>query len=618
MVRERVRLCRKGINVSSSTFPLLPNTLNTANPVTPNFLTEFAQLRLLLRVHRQMLRARLRRMVAESRLMTITLTGFLLIYSVSAFVLFRQGLEYFGRLPAAGSLLIDRMLYIIFFCFFIMLVFSVAVTGYISLYRSRDTNWLLTLPLTRRVIFLWKAFEAAVFSSWGLLFITAPLLLAFARERGSSFDFYPKTVIAIIPFVLIASSVAFILMLTVVKWLKRRQFIYLSVLAVAGLGLWGLRTVQQEKQRVDNAGLSAGVIFHQVIRHTEITVNRASPSTWVAGSVVDWTRQNAYRRSALYPALLISWSLMGMLVITWLGRLWFYDSWNQSLQNAAEAACRARGKLGASLVRPIERATRSTGVLRGFLGRPLSAITRKDIMTFRREPAQWIQFVIVFGLLTIYAMGLRQLNEHLEQPSDLYLVVTLNLAVCALALSTLTTRFVFPQFSLEGRRLWILAMSPLKLQRVVFQKFALSTLFTSSAVAVIVLISGNTLNLPLPEIALYTSAVVMLALGLNGIAVGFGVLFPNLEETNAAKIVSGFGGTFCLVLSFVFIGLFMLLLTWARIEVFRDNQLPDGWLAGFHSRLGMASAVALTTAVTGIPLFFAVKRLKRLEILGNL
>ena len=36
----------------------------------------------------------------------------------------------------------------------------------------------------------------------------------------------------------------------------------------------------------------------------------------------------------------------------------------------------------------------------------------------------------------------------------------LNLAACALTLSTLTTRFVFPQFSLEGRRLWISGSRP--------------------------------------------------------------------------------------------------------------------------------------------------------------
>lgn len=557
-------------------------------------------------------------MLTESRLMTATLISFLIIYSISAYFLFKQGLDYFGRLPAAGNLLIDRMLYVIFFCFFIMLIFSIAVTGYISLYRTRDTQWLLTLPLSRRVIFLWKAVEAAVFSSWGLLFITAPLLVAFARERGSPLDFYPKTIITVIPFIMIASSMAFILMLAVVRWVKRRHLIAISIAALIATAAWGLWTVKKEREIIDNSGFTAGVIFHQVIRHTEISVNRASPSTWLAGAVVDWTRPFSYRRSALYPSLLISWAMMGILVIVWISREWFYDSWNRSLQNAAEAAGRdRRGKFG-DLPRRISRTTRGNSPLRALLGRPLAAITRKDVMTFRREPAQWIQFVIVFGLLTIYAMGLRKLNDHLERPADLYLVVTLNLAVCALALSTLTTRFVFPQFSLEGRRLWILAMSPLKLQRVVFQKFVLSTLFTSLAVAVVVLISGNTLSLPPAEITFYTVAVVMLALGLNAIAVGFGVIFPNLEETNAAKIVSGFGGTFCLVLSFVFIALFMLLLTWARIGVLRDNELPSGWFTDSHSRLGIAAAVTLTVGITVIPLLFAVKRLKRLEILGNL
>lgn len=577
-------------------------------------MSEFAQFRLLCRVHLRMFRTRTWRMLTESRLMTVALVAFLIGYSITAYLLFRQGLIYFGKLPAAGSLLVDRMLYIIFFCFFVMLVFSVVVTGYISLYRARDTNWLLTLPISRRVIFLWKSLEAALFSSWGLIFITAPLLLAFARMRGTPPEFYVKTLITLLPFVIIASCVAILLMITAVRWLKRTHLVILAVVAVIGFATWGFLTVKKEQQITNRAGLSAALTFRQVIRHTEIAVSPLSPSSWLASSVVDWTRPHAYRRSGMNAALLFSYAMMGVLVTLWLSRRWFYESWNQSLQNAAAAAQRSRRKTPADL---FKSARTRAGPLSALLGRPLAAVTRKDVVSFRRDPAQWIQFVMVFGLLAIYAMGLRRLNQHLEQPRDLYLVVTLNLAVCALALSTLTTRFVFPQFSLEGRRLWILAMSPVRMQRVVYQKFFLSTLFTSTAVGLIVLISGNTLNLPDREIAIYTGAILTLSLGLNALAVGFGVLFPNLEETNAAKIVSGFGGTFCLVLSFVYIVVFLLLLTWARIEVFRDNEIPADWLATDHARLGFGIAAGLTVGIVCVPLFFAVKRLKRLEILGN-
>ncbi len=229
-----------------------------------------------------------------------------------------------------------------------------------------------------------------------------------------------------------------------------------------------------------------------------------------------------------------------------------------------------------------------------------------------------MQFVIVFGLLSFYALGMRSINRQLDQPRDLYLVVYLNLAVCGLALSTLTTRFVFPQYSLEGRRLWILAMSPLRVPLVALQKFFLSTTFTSLAAAFVVLVSGHTLRLERHEIAFFTVAILLISMGLNALAVGLGVLFPQLEETNAAKIVSGFGGTLCLVLSFVYLTAFLVLLVWARWEVFRSNTLPQGWIEGRDQLLAVTIATIATVFIVIFLLFFAMNRLKRLEISGNL
>ena len=39
----------------------------------------------------------------------------------------------------------------------------------------------------------------------------------------------------------------------------------------------------------------------------------------------------------------------------------------------------------------------------------------------------------------------------------------------------------------------------------------------------------------------------MMSAALSGLAVGLGALFPNFKEDNPSKIVSGFGGTLCLV-----------------------------------------------------------------------
>tara|TARA_B100000424_G_C22643398_1_gene355394 strand:- start:122 stop:487 length:366 start_codon:yes stop_codon:yes gene_type:complete len=68
------------------------------------------------------------------------------------------------------------------------------------------------------------------------------------------------------------------------------------------------------------------------------------------------------------------------------------------------------------------------------------------------------------------------------------------------------------------------------------------------------------LQLPLAQKIFFCGSISVMALTLNGLAMGMGVMYPDLKEDNPSKIVSGFGGTFCLVVSFVYIGLAIILL----------------------------------------------------------
>lgn len=570
---------------------------------------------LLLRVHWRMLRVRTASAASRSRLMTFTISSFLLGYLVASYWLFREGLAYVYRLPAAGALLGDRIIYLLFFCFFLMLLFSVAVTVYISLYRSRDTRWLLTLPVSHRALFLWKCTEAAAFSSWGLAFILAPLLVAYATTRDVSIVYFIKAAILILLFLILTGALGSLLLITATRWLNRRQ---IAVgLAATALFLIGttVRTAFEDKKLVESSGLGAAMTFQRVLHHTSAAVNRGMPSAWTAGTLVDWTRTFRRPGHLLYPTLLLSHSLFAVLLLTMVGERWFYPSWNRSLQHSArQALLRERKKSGANA--PMPAGSRPT-LLSRLIGRPLAAVSRKDFLTFVREPAQWVQFSVVFGLLALYSTGLRRINGDLSQARDLYLVAFLNLSVCALALSTLTTRFVFPQFSLEGRRLWILAMSPLPLPSIVTQKFVISTLCSGLVIIGILLIGGYSLQLGFADTLFFAVAVGLLALGLNGLAVGLGVLFPNLREANAAKIVSSFGGTLCLVGSFLYILTFVLILAFLRWEIFKTNSIVPDWYRDPSRQAGLCGLLLLTALVTGVPLIFSRKKLKRLEILIN-
>ena len=62
-----------------------------------------------------------------------------------------EGLNFLYRFPLVGSLLSQRLIYLVFGFFFIMLVFSNLIIGYSTLFKSRETTWLLSLPQSEQL-----------------------------------------------------------------------------------------------------------------------------------------------------------------------------------------------------------------------------------------------------------------------------------------------------------------------------------------------------------------------------------------------------------------------------------------------------------------------------------
>src|SRR5204863_2876136 len=146
---------------------------------------------------------------------------------------------------------------------------------------------------------------------------------------------------------------------------------------------------------------------------------------------------------------------------------------------------------------------------------------------FWRDTTQWAQSLMLFGLLGMYIFNLRQFSQQLSQAFWVHLVSYLNLGACSLNLATLTTRFVYPQFSLEGKRLWIVGMAPLGMARVVRTKFWLAA-WTSLVVTLsLIWLSCYMLALSWEKIIYFAIAVTVMTFTLTALAVGLGTLYPN-------------------------------------------------------------------------------------------
>ena len=559
---------------------------------------------LLMWVHWRSLLAGIRGLRRQSPLLIVILVVFVLSYVVLGYLLFRWGLQFLYHVPLIGALLSSRILFLIFGFFFIMLVFSNLIIGYSMLFRNRETEWMMSLPIRHRDVYRWKFLEALVVSSWALIFLSAPLMIAYGQVHQVKAVFYLQVALLYGPFVIIPALIGSWLVLVLARVLTQpivKRLLIIGGAAALVLLLLAVHPVSE----ADEVAAHEALTFNQLLRHTNLSLSPILPSSWLANSVLGWAEGLA-TQGAFYFLVLLANALFGLLIGFELMGRFFYGSWSYAQSSRAE-----RLQRNALAKRQRNREPSALETVIGWmrpLSQPIAALVLKDVRIFWRDPAQWIQFMIFFGLLCIYVVNLRNVAFQFSNPFWEVMISHLNLAASALTLSTLTTRFVFPQFSLEGRRLWILGLAPVGLHKVLMQKFWLSCLTATSITVGLMVASSLMLHLPWHQVGFFAFAIALMSASLSGLAVGLGALFPNFKEDNPSKIVSGFGGTLCLVVSFIYISLFIALL--ALPDVRRVTQLSlfisdaEAYFLGF----------SLSALLLMGPLLIAARRVKRLEM----
>src|SRR5687767_15116324 len=119
-------------------------------------------LSLLVRVNLWSSWRRLKSLRSQSRLLTGVILAFISSYLVLAFWLFYLGLKFISRFPGLGTVLTERLLYLLFAFLFVLLLLSNLVISYTNLFRNRETQFLLSLPVPSRTIYQWKFIESTL------------------------------------------------------------------------------------------------------------------------------------------------------------------------------------------------------------------------------------------------------------------------------------------------------------------------------------------------------------------------------------------------------------------------------------------------------------------------
>ena len=557
-------------------------------------------------------------MLTHARLRLTLVVILSLLFWAFLYGLFLEAFTFLDNLQAD---VIPLLFNAFFSSLMVMLVFSAGILAYTGLYCSDEARLLLTLPARAEAILAHKFQEALWFACWGFILLGSPMLVAYGVVRSSSWPYYVVMVPFMVAFAVIPTTVGTICCLILVAWMPRLR-VHALTIAVALACVFGVWFVWSLASRAQVDTLSPAWI-EQTFARLAITEHKLLPSWWLSTGLIESAgraddpidRGVSLLEGLKFLALLTANAMFLQLVAGWLARAAYrrgYSALN------GETPTRRRRPLGW-----FDRAFTGSDTA---VGRPLRLLMLKDLRIFRRDIAQWSQFVIFFGLLTLYFVNLRSFNYTNTYAA---MIGFLNLAVVGLILSTFTTRFIFPMISLEGRRFWILGLLPVHRDQIVWSKFLFSFGGALLPCCGLILLSDWMLGLDWHMTFVHEVCCVMLCMGLSGIAVGLGARMPELRESSPAKISSGFGGTLSLVVSSLFIMTVVVTAAFpTHLSIAFDNQWFGGavaqrpsftttllrWATGPQATAASLGLVVLMGLLaTFVPLRIGLKAFRRLE-----
>jgi ABC-2 type transport system permease protein len=537
----------------------------------------------------------------QSRFKIAVVAVFSVAFWFTLFELFYSGMNFLQKtaLQFSFSNLIGAMFYVFFFALTVMLTFSNAIIGYSSYFKSKETGFLLAGPVRAESVFLYKFVESLGFSSWAFLFLGTPLMAAYGRIFDVAWYFYPGSMAFLATFMFIPAGLGAIIAMVVTVFMPRtRRGLVVGAVFAAVLVI----LIAVSRLMISHGTQSVDLkLVTEVLDSTRFSRNPLLPSYWLSKGILELADRR-YQNSLFFHGLIVANVFFLVCVAHTISASLMLRGWHVSQGLRSQRKYSAHGGVD-----------RFVSWMLFFVDRNVRLIVAKDMKGFFRDPVQWSQFLIFFGLLAIYFLNLR---TFAYEDRDIFwknLIAQMNLLATSLTLATFASRFIFPQLSLEGRRFWVIGMAPMEREKILFGKLALSFMCSLVISETLIALSSIMLKTPPTLAILHSVALFGICLGLSGLAVGLGAIYPNFTEDNPSKIVSGFGGTLNLVMSLIFV---LVVLGAQAVPCF--YYFGRGALSGDQFRwiiVGSMTGIAILSLLAClVPMSMGLRAIKQLEI----
>ena len=548
-------------------------------------------------VRARMVRCAAGEFLRGSKLRLCVVLGLIVLFWFLMFGMFLDAFRFLETFRAISDMLLDYLFAFFFMSLMVMMTISNAIIAYTSLFRSEETAFLFTLPVRAESTFTYRSADSIVFSSWGMATLVVPMILAYGLTFPAPGYFYPAALVLAVLFILLATELGAFFAVAVALLLPRRRTSALAAAAAVCLALLGVYLRPLWLQRPTSIFTEAGI--KSIMDRIAFCQHWALPSRWVGHGMLTAARGNP--QEAGFLALLLAANVLFCGMLT---QRFAFHAYRRTWETVQGASTRRAYLSGRWFDRLLDAAL-------AFLPARLRLLVTKDVKTFLRDPTQWSQFLLFFGLLALYIVNLPRFGVAALQPYWHSLIANLNLCATCLTLATLTSRFVFPQLSLEGRRIWIMGLLPIRRTLILWGKFFFSVVGTFLVSASLIAMSDLLLGLPAWTLGVHLLVVACVCCGLNGLAVGLGAVYPRPGTDNPSKIVSSFGGTLNLICSICFLA-FVLAPVVAPLHMHALKALEGrafaAWLA-----VGLGTVLSVSALACVPPMLAGARAFSRME-----
>ena len=197
----------------------------------------------------------------------------------------------------------------------------------------------------------------------------------------------------------------------------------LIVLGSGGSLAWGLLANTESRVLTLNW-------FQHLLGRVSFAEQRLLPSWWFSSGLLEAAR-NQWQETMMFLLLLIANALLMSRLAVWLAGRAFRAAYSGLAGSPGTARLRKHPWLDRLLLPAARLLPPQTRLL--FV---------KNLRLFHRDPVQWSQFAVFFGLLALYFLNIRRFSYDISYIGWMNMVSFLNVSVVGLLLSTFTTRFV--------------------------------------------------------------------------------------------------------------------------------------------------------------------------------